>query len=37
MEIVSLFVSILGLAVTCFTMGYAIGKDIRDYHDNTRK
>ena len=37
MGIVSLLVSILGFAVGCFSVGYAIGKDIREIHDNTRK
>ena len=37
MEIVSLLVGILGIAVACFAVGYAIGKDIHRNDDNTRK
>ena len=37
MEVVALVISILGFAVTLFTIGYQIGKDIRDFHDKTQK
>ena len=37
MDIISLIVSIIGLAVTCFGVGYAIGKDIHYHDDNKQK
>lgn len=37
MDIVSLITGIIGLAVTCFGAGYAIGKDIRRNDENKQK
>ena len=37
MDIICLIVSIIGLAVTCFGVGYASGKDIHYHDDNKQK
>ena len=37
MDIICLIVSIIGLAVTYFGVGYAIGKDIHYHDDNKQK
>ena len=37
MTAISLLVSIIGLAVTCFGIGYAIGKDSHYNDDNKNR
>ena len=37
MDVVALIVGVLSLAVTAFAIGYEIGKDIHDNHDNTQQ
>ena len=37
MEVAALVISVLELASTLFAIGYELGKDIHDHHDNTQK